>query len=151
MSNFLKVLRDIALLIARVALGAVLVLHAWRRWGIDGVPAQIAYLTSHGVPYPQYVAWASIIGEAGAGIALIFGVLTPLAAAGVVAEQVLIICWITWRRQPYIADRGYEYNVILAVLALLFLVYGGGRASIDALFRRSRRTPADEVDDAAYP
>lgn len=151
MSNFLKVLRDIALLIARVALGGVLLLHAWRRWGIDGVAAQTAYVASYGVPYPDVVAWAGIIGEAGAGLLLIVGLLTPLAAAGVVAEQVLIICWITWRRQPFIADRGYEYNVILAVLALIFVVHGAGRASVDSLFRRSRRTPADEADDAAYP
>lgn len=151
MSNFLKVLRDITLLLARVALGGVLIAHAWRRWQLDGgVDAQIAYLTSFGVPWPNYVTWGTIIGEGAAGIMLIVGLLTPLAAAGVVGEQVLIISWVTWRNGIYLSDRGWEYQVILGVLALIFVVHGAGRASIDSVFRRSGRNGAD-VDDSMAP
>ncbi len=150
MSNFLKVLRDLALLIARVALGGVLVLHAWHRWQNEGIEAQTAYLTSFGFPWPQYAAWGAIIGETAAGILLIVGLLTPVAAAGVLVEQVLIICWISWRTFPFSGDRGWADQLVLGVLALLLLVYGAGRASIDSVFRRSGKSDAD-VDDAMAP
>lgn len=146
MSNFLRVLRDLALLIARVALGGVLVLHAWRRWQVEGIEAQIAFLGAHGVPWTSYVAWAAIIGEGIGGILLIVGLLIPIVAAGVLVAQVLIICWTSWYQGPYVADRGWEYQVIIGVLALLFVVYGAGRASIDSLFRRSNRADSNAYD-----
>ena len=156
MSKLLQVLRDIALLIARVGLGGILIAHGWRRWQVLKIPSQIAYLQQFGTPYPAVAAWGATILELVGGIFLIVGALTPLIALAVVAQQVLTICYTNWFKEPYLLNAqggyvgGYEYNVALGLLALLFLVFGAGRASIDRLFRRTPGDTDDPVDDRAY-
>lgn len=156
MGKFVQILRDLVLLIARVGLGGILIAHGWRRWQVQGVQAQADYVTQFGTPYPTVVAWGAIILELVGGVFLIVGALTPLVAAAIVAEQVLTICYTNWYKKPYLLDAqgtyvgGYEYNVALALLALVFVVFGAGRAAVDRLFRR---TPADNdagVNDRSY-
>lgn len=147
MSSFLKVLRDVALLIARIALGGVMLAHGWRRWQVDGVGKQIEYLQQFDTPYANWAVWGSIILELVGGLFLIVGVLTPLVALAFVVQQVLIIVWAKWFAGPYLSDGGWEYNLILAALGLVFLVFGAGRASVDQLFRSGSK---DEVPEEGY-
>jgi putative oxidoreductase len=146
MSAFLQVLRDLALLLARIGLGWILIMHGWRRWQELGIASQADYLRQFGTPYAEYAAWGATIIELVGGIFLIVGALTPLVAAAVLVEQVLIIAYTNWYKGLRLtaADGswagGYEYNVVIGLLALLLLVYGSGRFGVDRLFRRS---PAD--------
>jgi putative oxidoreductase len=156
MRQVLQVLRDIALLIARVGLGAILIAHGWRRWQEQGIQQQIDYVAQFGTPYPSVAAWGAVLLELVGGVFLIVGALTPLVALAVLVEQVLIIGYTNWMKQPYLLDvrgayvGGYEYNVALGLLALLFVVFGAGRASIDRLFRRNPGDEDDTVDDRSY-
>ena len=43
---------------------------------------------------------------------------------------------------------GYEYNVALGLLGLLFFVMGGGAFAIDRLFRRKKSNVDDETEAA---
>ncbi len=155
MAKFLQVLRDLALLIARLGLGGILIAHGWRRWQVLKIPSQVAYLTQFGTPYPEVAAWGATILELVGGIFLVVGALTPLVAAAVVAQQVLTIGYTNWYKGPYLTDPqgghlgGYEYNVALGVLALLLVVFGAGRAAIDRLFRRSPDGEQEPYDDRA--
>lgn len=152
MSSVLKVLRDIVLLLARVAFGGIMLAHGWHRWRVEGIQAQVDYLHQFQTPYAQVAAWGSVILELVGGLFLIVGVLTPLVALAFVVQQVLIISYTKWFAGPYFSDGGWEYNVILGVLALLFVVYGAGRASVDRLFRSDKSDPdlADtDYDDPA--
>ncbi|QDP94517.1 DoxX family protein [Microlunatus elymi] len=146
MARFLQIARDLALLLARVGLGFVLIMHGWRRWQVQGVESQIAYLRRFGTPFADYAAWGGTLLELIGGVFLIVGALTPLVAAAVVVEQVLIISYTAWsnffithvRGDTVTWQRGYEYNLIIGLLALLLVVFGGGRIAIDRLFRRNR-------------
>jgi putative oxidoreductase len=153
MANFLQVLRDISLLTARLGLGGILIAHGWRRWQQQGVQSQIDYLNQFGTPYADIAAFGAVLVELVGGLFLVVGALTPLVALVVVVQQVLTISYTNYYRGPYLIDAqgqylgGYEYNVALGGLALLFVVFGAGRASVDRLFRRSKDD--DEVDDPA--
>jgi putative oxidoreductase len=155
MGKFLAGLRSTALLIARVALGGILIAHGWDRWQWRKVDTQIEYLNQYGVPYADVAAWGSIVLELVGGIFLVVGALVPLVALAVVAQQALIIAYISWRRGPWLLDTsntyvgGYEYNVALGSLALLLAVFGGGAVSIDRLFRRKKVTEEDETETRA--
>ncbi|MFC7621722.1 DoxX family protein [Microlunatus sp. GCM10028923] len=157
MAKTLQVLRDIVLLITRIGLGAILIVHGWRRWQVVGPQSQIDYLTQFGTPYPQVVVWGAIILELVGGLFLIVGALTPLIAAAVIAQQVLIICYTNWYGYQFLAANVPEFavsermlnNLTLGLLAMIFLVFGAGRASIDRLFRREKVEPEQPVDD--YP
>jgi putative oxidoreductase len=157
MSSALRVLRDLALLVARLGLGGILILHGWLRWQGpgQGISKQIDYLSQFGTPYPQYAAWGAIVLELVGGVFLVVGALTPVVAIAVLVEQILIIAYTNWYKGPDLvaADGtyagGFEHNVALALLALLLAVFGAGRISVDGLFRRSK--PDDAENDDGLP
>lgn len=148
MAGFLRFLRSVVLLLARIGLGAVLIMHGWRRWQDQGIESQVRYLEQFATPYAEYVAWGGTILELVGGVFLIVGALTPLVAAAIVVEQGLIIAYTSWYKGLYLTDLqgeyagGWEYNVILGLLALVLVVFGAGGAAVDRLFRRDR----DDVD-----
>lgn len=151
MASFLRVIRDLALLIVRVAFGVLMITHGWQRWQTQGVQSQIAFLNMFSVPYPTYVAWTLIILELVGGIFLIVGAITPIVGLLFVIEQGLTIAYTSFYHPGPITltggmvVQGYEYNGALAAVALLLLVFGAGRISVDQLFRRGK--PDDDGDD----
>lgn len=148
MQGFMRVVRDLALLIARVGLGLVLVFRGWRRWTNDvGMQAQIDYLRQFQTPQPEIMAWGATLIEIIGGLFLIFGLLTPLVAAAIITQQVLIISYTRWFRGPWQENGGYEYNVIQACLALIFLAFGAGRLAIDQLFKRGKDDTDQLLED----
>jgi putative oxidoreductase len=154
MSTTLQVLRDLALLIARLGLAAILILHGWIRWQGpgQGVQKQIDYLSHFGIPYPATAAWGAITVEIVGGLFLAVGALTPLAALAVLVEQILIITYTNWYKGPDLLNSdgtyagGYEYNLALGLIAMLLMVFGAGRISVDRLFRRTNSKVEKEDD-----
>ncbi len=152
MNAVLAAARSFVLLVARIGLGGILLLHGWFRWtgGVgpnQGVQRQIDYLSQFAVPYPEVAAWVLIGVELVGGLFLVVGALTPLIGLLVVVEQGLLIAYTNWYKGWNLLNPdgtyngGFEYMVALGLLGLVFLVFGGGRVSLDALFRR------DKTDD----
>jgi uncharacterized membrane protein YphA (DoxX/SURF4 family) len=85
------------------------------------------------------VAWGEFLG----GIAMLLGLLTRVAAAGLIVIQVGAIVLVTGA-QGFSAGAGggYEYNVALIGMFLVLLLTGGGTVSLDRLMRRPRRAAA---------
>ena len=157
MAKALQVLRDIVLLISRIGLGAILIVHGWRRWQVVGPQSQVDYLSQFSTPYPQVVVWVTIILELVGGLFFIVGALTPLIAAAVLVQQVLVICYTNWYGYQFLAANVPEFavtermmnSIVVGLLALIFLVFGAGRASIDRLFRREKvEEPEVQYEDA---
>ncbi|MGJ6980306.1 DoxX family protein [Aestuariimicrobium soli] len=148
MRGFIRVCQDLALMLARIATGAILMVHGWTRWS-DGQPKQVQILTDLKVPYPEVFAWGTIAFEVIGGALLVFGLVTPLLGLVLLVEQAMIIGFAKWGHGPHLAQDGYEYNLALASLGLIFLTFGSGRAGVDALFRRSPDDrQAHYIDDA---
>jgi putative oxidoreductase len=155
MARFVKVMQDFGLLIARLGIGWILLMHGWTRWqGTgQGVRRQIDYLTQFGTPYPQVAAWGSIVFELLGGVCLIVGALTPLIGLGILVQQVLTVAYTNWYKHFPLLNTdcsyngGYEYNVALGRVGLLFAVFGAGSLSIDRLFR-SKKPVMDEDESS---
>ena len=157
MSGFASFLQSIGLLIARLGTGGILLLHGITHW--TGANQGVANLTTRyaevGAPYPEVGAWATIIFELVGGVFLIVGALTRFVGVGIVVLSVLSISYFSYWAGPDLLNAdgtyngGYEYDVALGLLGLLFFVFGGGAVSIDRLFRRKK--PEEDVeDDSAY-
>src|SRR4029450_8186397 len=156
MASFVRVLQNLGLLLARLGLGAILLMHGWMRWNA-GVQEQINYLTQFRTPYAEVVAWGAIIFELVGGVLLIVVALTRLVGLGVLIEQILIIAYTNWYNWPPTLlnvdgtyKGGYEYNVALGLLGLLLFVMGGGAVSIARLFRRKKPTEEEEDEYADH-
>lgn len=137
MKAFIRVVRDIALMLTRIVMGVVMVGHGWHRWQNEGVAAEAALLESIGLPNPGLLIWLVIGFEVVGGILLIFGLATPVIGLGIVVLNCAIILLV--RGDSFYAhDGGWEYNAVMAVVGLMLLAHGSGRAGLDNLFLQPR-------------
>ena len=152
MSRFVSFWRSVALLVARLGLGGIMLLHGAHRYQA-GIASQAAYLAQFSTPYPKIAAYGATSFEIAGGIFLILGALTPLVGLGVLVQQVLTVVWTSYYKGPALLNAdgtyngGFEYSVALGLLGLLFLVLGGGVVSLDRVFRRKKTV--DEDDETA--
>ncbi|WP_460071419.1 DoxX family protein [Streptomyces sp. YKOK-I1] len=123
---------DAALLLVRVVLGAVMAAHGWNHWrGGGGITGTAGWFAGLGLTRPRLQAWLSVLTELGAGALLVAGFLTPLACAAVLSVM-LVAGLLAHRRNGFFVFReGYEYVLVLGVLALALGVWGPGRYALD--------------------
>ena len=86
---------------------------------------------------------------------LIVGAFTRFVGVGLMVLSVLTISYFSYYAGPDLLkadgtyNGGYEYDVALGLLGLLFFVFGAGAVSVDRLFKR-KKPVEDTDDDAAY-
>lgn len=124
---------DVAMLVLRVWLGIVMLAH-----GINHARSQegtARWFEKIGFKSPELNARLSAGNEIAIGLALIAGLLTTVAAAGLVATM-LVAFWAIHRFSGFFVfhrpDEGYEYVATLAVSALVLGILGPGAVSLDA-------------------
>jgi putative oxidoreductase len=131
--------RDITLLIVRLALAWVFVYHgsgtlfgAFGQVGIHGHAVFFANV-AHLRPGTLFAVMSGVI-ECFGGLAVGIGLLSRLAAAALVGDMVIAMITVTWHNGivSNAAGSGYEINVALAALAMVVVILGAGRFSLDA-------------------
>lgn len=143
--------QSILLLIARLGFAGILVGRAWFRWQVEGMASQFARVAEAGLPQPELIAWGTVLLEGIGGVLLALGFLTRFVATLVVVENVLIIALLRWSSGLHLNDGGFEYNVALACLGVVFLAVGAAYAGIDTLlFGRRRRARQTESSADLY-
>lgn len=130
---------DLGLLILRLAVGGTLILHGLQKlvglWGGPGLDGFASLLRDAGYRWPEALSIAGAVGEIAAGVFLVVGLLTPLAAAAVVAIMVNAVLF-THDLEPglqYFAGdgSGFEYEVLLVAAAVSLTLTGPGRIALD--------------------
>lgn len=133
--------QHLGLLILRVGLGVVLGAHGLQKlfgwWGGSGVGGFKNSLSDVGYQHADILAYVSAGGEIVAGVLLVLGLFTPLAAAGALAFLINgMLATITARPHPhtftYFLPDGHEYQITLIVLAVAVILCGPGRYGLDA-------------------
>jgi putative oxidoreductase len=124
----------LALLIARVALGAVFVAHGVNHIiGGGKIAGTARWFEGLGMKPGIVHAWFASLTEVGAGALLILGFLTPLGGAGVVG--VMLVAWITNHLKNgffiFRPGEGWEYVMILTMMGVAIGTIGPGDWSID--------------------
>ncbi len=134
----------VGLLLVRVATGAGFIAHGlrklqseqgWTSWADPelGLPAAVQGLAS--------------FAEFGGGIALILGLLTPLACLGIANNMVGAMVTVHLPKgNPFVAPMShasYEIVIVYLSIVLMLILVGPGTLSLDALFfRRPPEKPA---------
>ncbi len=138
--EFLGGPRGAALLFLRLVVGTAFVLHGWPK---------IQHATSWmgpEAPIPGWLQFLAALSEFGGGIAWILGALTPLFSLGLLCTMAFATFLVHVRMgHPFVGDaqtHGPSYELALGYLAIavLFLLVGPGRFSVNALL--FGRTPA---------
>lgn len=137
----------ILLVIARLGFAAILLGRAWWRWQVEGMDAQVHRLLEFGLPAPEVIAWGTVVLEGIGGAMLALGLFTRVIAALVAIENILIIALLRWASGPYSNNGGFEFNLALACLGIVFFAVGAKYSGLDALlFRRGKKTDDGSTD-----
>lgn len=125
---------DVGLLALRLVLGLTLAAHGWNKFfGGGRIPGTARWFESIGMKPGRFHAVIAASAETAAGLGLAAGLLTPIPAAGFVSLM-LVAAWTVHR--PYgffIVKNGWEYNLVLAVSAVVIATLGAGKLSLDWL------------------
>ena len=127
-------IRPAASLIGRLVLGAVMLAHGWEKVIPRGSLYNFAHTVAHmGLPY--WLGYVAAFTEFFGGIALILGLLTPIAAAGVAIDMAVAILKVHLRH-GLTGPGGFEFPLGLLALSLFLLADGPGWLALDhTLFR----------------
>jgi putative oxidoreductase len=123
---------DVVSALLRLWAGAVMLAHGLNHARTQEGTAK--WFASKGFKSPELNAKLSAGNEILIGIALIAGLLTSVAAAGLAATM-FVAFWTIHRFAGFFVfhrpDEGYEYVVTMAILALTLAIIGPGSASLD--------------------
>ena len=119
------------LLVFRVLFGVVFASHGIAKAkSLDGTAG---WFDSIGMKPGAFHARAAAGTEIGTGLLLALGLLTPLAAAGIVAVMI-VAGWTVHAKNGFgMVNDGWEYTFVVAITALLLAGLGPGEYSLDAL------------------
>lgn len=133
--------QHLGLLVLRVGLGAVLIAHGLQKlfgwWGGAGVTGFKNSLSDVGYQHADILAYVSAGGETVAGVLLVLGLFTPVAAAGALAFLINgLLATVSARPHThtftYFLPDGHEYQLTLIVMAVAVILSGPGRYGLDA-------------------
>ncbi len=127
------------LLVIRVVFGVGLMEHGWEK-----IQHPFSWMQSMPAPAPAWLQSLAALSEFGGGLAMIVGLLTPLAMLGILCTMGYALLNVHFpHHQPYINITGdpkvhsYEPAAHYFIVALGLLISGPGALSVDAfLFNR---------------
>lgn len=126
-----------ALLALRVVFGVFLAYHGYNKvFGGNGLEGTARWFGGIGMRWPKWQARIAATTEIGAGLLFAAGLLTPLAAAGMIGVMLVAIITTHWKVGFFIFRKGegWEYCASIALVALAIATMGAGRWSLDNAF-----------------
>jgi len=143
-------------LIARFALGVEMFLHgaqkAQGRFGGFGYSGIMRFFTAQ-VHIPALFAFLAIAAEFVGSVGLITGFLSRVSAFGI-AVNMLVAALMVYASNGFFMNwmgtqkgEGFEYHLLAIGLALIVIIAGGGKWSIDSLLSRALRPMIGRVAD----
>ncbi|HEV3203470.1 MAG TPA: DoxX family protein [Gemmataceae bacterium] len=137
--NFVTGPGAVGLLIVRVVTGAAFMYHGWYKIRSEGGP--FGWMPPE-AGIPGFMQGLAVFAEFGGGLALILGLLTPVAALGIACTMIVALGKVHLPHgDPFVAGQpgkaSYELAAVYLANVILLILIGPGIFSIDAvLFRR---------------
>lgn len=128
------------LTILRVVIGAIFIAHGAQKLFVYGFAGVTGAFGQMGIPMPALVGPFIALLEFSAGIALIVGLLTRLAALGLAFNMLGAILFVHLKGGLFL-PAGSEFALSLLASTAILALTGAGAFSLDALIA-SRRVPA---------
>ena len=117
----------------RLVMGAAFLFHGWPK-----IHNPLGWMGPDS-PVPAVFQALAALAELGGGMALIVGLLTRLASLGIATNMVVALAMVHLPNgDPFVnpGGRSFEPAAVYLACAILFMIFGPGRASLDALLFR---------------
>ena len=129
---------DVGLLILRLIAGFIFLAHGYQKFFVFGIDGATGAFTQMGVPWPAITAPLTAAVEVLAGLAVIFGLLTRVAALGLAIDMLGAIALVKAKGGFY-SPNGMEFELMLSGAALALVFTGAGEYSLDAIWTKRRK------------
>lgn len=127
--RYLDRLQPFALLVMRLALGAVMIGHGYPKV-FGGLHHHAQFVASLGLP--AWSGYLSAFAEFLGGISVLLGLFTRFCAFAICIDLVVAIWKVHWHNSLIAAGgKGYEFPLALAALAFGLIFLGAGPISLD--------------------
>jgi putative oxidoreductase len=136
---------DIAVLVARVLLGVVLMAHGLQKLVTDGIGGTTASFQAMGIPLPTVSALYAAVAEIGGGLLLLVGLATAVGAILVALDMAGALVFVHISNGVFVQSGGWELVGLIGVVALLIAAVGAGRFSIDGVLAARKRPERSDV------
>jgi putative oxidoreductase len=127
-------LGSVGLLVLRLVMGAAFLFHGWPK-----IQNPFGWMPPE-MDMPAVFQALAALAEFGGGMALIVGLLTRLAMLGIATNMVVALAKVHLPLgHPFVSKTGessYELAAVYLACAIVFLLLGPGRFSLDALLFR---------------
>lgn len=124
---------DVGLLLLRFAVGGTFFAHGMQKvfglWGGPGITGFAQVLDGFGFTQSVTLAWVTGITELVAGAFVVLGVLTPLAAAGLLGIMINVV--LLTAGGGFFEPTGVELEAVLGLAAAALVLTGPGRIALD--------------------
>jgi putative oxidoreductase len=125
------------ILFLRVIVGLVLAAHGTQKlfgwWGGHGIRGTGGFFAGLRFRMPMQMAVLAGMGET-SGVLFALGLVTPFAALLMASTMVVAVGSVQIKNGLFVGNGGYEYNLVLATVAVAVAATGPGRFSLDRAF-----------------
>ena len=123
------------ILFLRAVLGTIMSGHGAQKafgwWGGPGRAGTIGFTRSLGFRVPVVAAFVLTSCELFGGVLIALGLLTPFAGFAIASVMVTAVALVHWTKGFWVANGGYEFNLLIYAAAVALAATGGMRFSID--------------------
>ena len=128
MRRFLPYNPDLARLILRLALAAVLLYHGIPKLMHFG--STVVGFEGMGLPVPQLTAAVALLAEVGGGLLILAGVAVDIAGLLVIIDMLGAIYFVHWGNGFDFTKGGWEHPFTVLAMALALALAGPGRLTV---------------------
>jgi putative oxidoreductase len=135
--RFLDRLHPLAVILMRLALGAIMVAHGYHKV-FGGLHQHAHFVASLGMP--AWLGYVSAFTEFLGGLLVLAGLFTRAAAFALCVNLVVAIWKVHWHNGLMMGSPerpGYEFALAVAALAFALIFFGAGPISLDHILRGS--------------
>lgn len=129
---------DAALLVIRLGLGAIFIAHGGQKlfgwFGGAGLKGTIAWMNG-ALHVPVALVVLAAVTELFGGLGILTGLLTRVAALGIVCVMAVAIATTHWQHGFFNGNNGFEFPLMLLLCALALMIGGSGYWGVDRLIR----------------
>jgi putative oxidoreductase len=139
---------SVGLLLLRLVMGLAFMLHGWSK-----IQSPFGWM-GQDATMPGILQALAALSEFGGGLALIVGLLTRFASLGITSVMVVALATVHLRLgHPFVSKDGssFELPAVYLACAIMFLLMGPGRLSLDALLFGRLLGRNDVGPDGAKP
>lgn len=127
--RYLDRMQPLALLVLRLALGAVMVAHGYQK--VHGHLHEFS-ATVRSLGLPAWLGYVSAFTEFLGGILVVLGLFTRAAAFAIAIDMYVAIAKVHWKH-GLVGAGGYEFPLALAAIAFALIFFGAGPIALDAV------------------